>query len=157
MPLVSVLNLSSYLGVIGAHMVERTIVIIKPDGVKRGLIGEIISRFERKGFKIKALKMTKLSLEQAEKLYDVHKGKHFYDDLVNYITSGPVVALILEGSDAVNVVRLMIGATDGRKAAPGTIRGDYSLSISENIIHAADSPERAEYEINVIFKPDELL
>ncbi len=141
----------------GAYMVERTIVIIKPDGVKRGLIGEIISRFERKGFKIKALKMTKLSLEQAEKLYDIHKGKHFYDELVNYITSGPVVAMILEGSDAVNVVRLMIGATDGRKAAPGTIRGDYSLSISENVIHAADSPERAEYEISVLFRPEELL
>lgn len=137
--------------------VERTIVIVKPDGVRRGLIGEVVSRFERKGFKIKALKMIRLTKERAMKLYDIHAGKPFFEDLINYMTSSPVVAMVLEGSDAVNVVRLMIGQTDGRRASPGTIRGDYSLSISENIVHAADSPERAEYEIGVIFSDDELV
>ncbi len=138
-------------------MVDRTIVIVKPDGVRRGLVGEIISRFERKGFKIKALKMVKLSEEQAMKLYDIHIGKPFFNSLVEYMTSSPVVAMVLEGDDAVNVVRLMIGPTDGRKAPPGTIRGDYSLSIGENVVHAADSASRADYEISVIFKPDELV
>ena len=137
--------------------VERTIIIIKPDAVARGLVGEILSRFERKGFKIRALKMFKFSKEQAEKLYDIHKGKHFFNSLIKFITSGPVVAAVLEGPSAVNVVRLMIGSTDGRKAPPGTIRGDFSLSVTENIIHAADSIERAKYEISIIFKSDELL
>jgi nucleoside-diphosphate kinase len=131
-------------------------VIIKPDGVRRGLVGEILSRFERKGFKIRALKMIRLSREQAEKLYDIHFGKSFFNDLVNYMTSGPVVAVILEGDNAVNAVRLMIGPTDGSKAPPGTIRGDYSLSIRENVIHASDSIERVEHEVNVIFKPEEI-
>lgn len=135
---------------------ERTVVIIKPDGVRRGLVGEILSRFERKGFKIRALKMIRLSREQAEKLYDIHFGKSFFNDLVNYMTSGPVVAVILEGDNAVNAVRLMIGPTDGSKAPPGTIRGDYSLSIRENVIHASDSIERVEHEISVIFKPEEI-
>lgn len=137
-------------------MVERTLIIIKPDGVKRGLVGEILARFERKGFKIRALKMVKLDIEQAEKLYDIHKGKKFFKELIDHMTSGPVVAAVLEGNEAVNVVRLMIGATDGRVAQPGTIRGDYSLSITENIIHAADSRERAEYEISVMFRPEEV-
>jgi len=135
---------------------ERTVVIIKPDGVRRGLVGEILSRFEKKGFKIRALKMIRLSREQAEKLYDIHFGKSFFNDLVNYMTSGPVVAVILEGDNAVNAVRLMIGPTDGSKAPPGTIRGDYSLSIRENVIHASDSIERVEHEISVIFKPEEI-
>jgi nucleoside-diphosphate kinase len=131
-------------------------VIIKPDGVRRGLVGEILSRFEKKGFKIRALKMIRLSREQAEKLYDIHFGKSFFNDLVNYMTSGPVVAVILEGDNAVNAVRLMIGPTDGSKAPPGTIRGDYSLSIRENVIHASDSIERVEHEVSVIFKPEEI-
>ncbi|MCC6022688.1 MAG: nucleoside-diphosphate kinase [Desulfurococcaceae archaeon] len=135
---------------------ERTIVIIKPDGVRRGLVGEILSRFEKKGFKIRALKMIRLSREQAEKLYDIHFGKSFFNDLVNYMTSGPVVAVILEGDNAVNAVRLMIGPTDGSKAPPGTIRGDYSLSIRENVIHASDSIDRVEHEVSVIFKPEEI-
>lgn len=135
---------------------ERTVVIIKPDGVRRGLVGEILSRFEKKGFKIRALKMIRLSREQAEKLYDIHFGKSFFNDLVNYMTSGPVVAVILEGDNAVNAVRLMIGPTDGSKAPPGTIRGDYSLSIRENVIHASDSIERVEHEVSVIFKPEEI-
>jgi len=137
-------------------MVERTLLLIKPDGVSRGLVGEILSRFERKGLRIRALKMVRLTNEQAEKLYDVHRGKHFFADLVKFMTSGPIVAAVLEGEDAVSVVRLLVGPTDGRKAPPGTIRGDYSLSIAENVVHAADSLERANYEITVIFKPDEI-
>ena len=136
---------------------ELTIIIIKPDGVSRGLVGEILSRFERKGLKIRALKMLKLSREQAERLYDIHKGKHFFESLIKFMTSGPIVAAVLEGPSAIEVVRQIIGPTDGRKAPPGTIRGDYSLSIQENVIHAADSPERVKHEISVIFKPDELL
>ena len=138
-------------------VVQRTLIVIKPDGVKRGLVGEIISRFERKGFKIKALKMVWLSREQAEEFYSVHKGKHFFEDLVSFVTSGPVVAMVIEGDEAIEVARLMIGATDGRKAQPGTIRGDYSLSIQENVVHASDSPESFEREFRVIFREDEVV
>ncbi len=136
---------------------ERTLVLVKPDGVSRGLVGEVISRFERKGFKIKALKMLWMTREQAEEFYSVHKGKHFYEDLVEFITSGPIVAMILEGDSAIEVVRLMIGATDGRRASPGTIRGDYSLSIQNNIVHASDSRESYERELRVVFKPEEIV
>ncbi|MEB3779031.1 MAG: nucleoside-diphosphate kinase [Desulfurococcales archaeon] len=137
--------------------VEKTLVLVKPDGVSRGLVGEVISRFERKGFRIKALKMLRMTREQAEEFYSVHRGKHFYNDLVDFITSGPIVAMILEGDSAIEVVRLMIGATDGRKAAPGTIRGDYSLSIQNNIVHASDSRESYEREVKVVFKPEEIV
>jgi len=136
-------------------LVERELIIIKPDGVNRGLVGEIISRFERKGFKIKALKMLKLSREKAEKLYDIHKGKPFFNSLIEFITSGPIVAMVIEGDSAVEVARLMIGATDGRKAQPGTIRGDYALSVQKNVIHAADSVERAKYEASIIFSEED--
>ncbi len=132
-------------------MVERTLLIIKPDGVRRGLIGEVLRRIEAKGLRITKLKMLKLSRECAEKLYDIHRGKPFFEGLISFMTSGPIVAAVIEGDDAVNVVRLIIGPTDGRKAPPGTIRGDYALSIRENVVHAADSPERAEYEISVVF------
>ena len=135
---------------------QRTLIVIKPDGVKRGLIGEIISRFEKKGFKIVALKMVKLSKEEAEKFYEVHRNKPFFNDLISFITSGPIVAMIIEGDDAINVARIMIGPTDGRKAPPGTIRGDFALSIQENVIHAADSVERAKYEASIVFKPEEI-
>lgn len=137
--------------------VERTLVVIKPDGVEKKLIGEIISRFERKGFKIKALKMFKFTREQAEEFYKIHKGKSFFNELIEFITSGPVVAMILEGDSAIKVVRLMIGPTDGREAPPGTIRGDYALSKSKNIIHASDSRESAEFEISVVFRKDEII
>ncbi len=137
--------------------VERTFVMIKPDAVKRGLVGEIIARFERKGFKIKALKMKWLTKEEAEKLYEVHRGKPFFQELVDFITSGPVVAMILEGPSAIDVVRLMIGATDGRKAAPGTIRGDYALDIGANVIHASDSKEAYEREHRVFFTEEEIV
>lgn len=133
--------------------VERTLIVIKPDAVKRGLIGEILARFERKGFKIVRLKMLKMSRECAERFYDVHRGKHFFEPLVEFMTSTPVVAAVLEGPNAIEVVRLMIGPTDGRKAPPGTIRGDYALDIQENTIHASDSSERAAFEESVIFDP----
>ena len=136
--------------------VERTIVIIKPDGVRRGLIGEVISRFERKGFKVRGLKMLKLTRELAERLYDIHKGKHFFKSLIEFMTSGPIVAMVLEGENAVEAVRLMIGPTDGSRAPPGTIRGDYSLSVEMNIVHAADTAERAKYEISLLFRDDEI-
>lgn len=131
--------------------VERTFVMIKPDGVRRGLIGEIISRFERKGLKIVALKMLHMAREQAEELYSVHRDKPFFNDLVEFVTSGPVVVMILEGEGAISVVRTLIGPTDGRKAPPGTIRGDFALSIQENIVHASDSPESFEREHKIFF------
>ena len=138
-------------------VVQRTFVMIKPDGVRRRLVGEIIRRFESKGLKIVALKMIKLSREKAEKLYAVHKGKHFFKDLIEFVTSGPVVAMVLEGDEAVSVVRTMIGPTDGRKAPPGTIRGDFALSVQENIIHAADSVETAIREMKIIFKDEDFV
>ncbi|MEB3759141.1 MAG: nucleoside-diphosphate kinase [Desulfurococcales archaeon] len=136
--------------------VEKTFVMIKPDAVKRGLIGEIVSRFERKGLKIKALKMVKLTRERAEQLYSVHRDKPFFNDLVEFVTSGPVVAMVLEGDSAISVVRLLIGSTDARKAAPGTIRGDFALDIQENVVHASDSPESFEREYRVFFTPEEI-
>jgi nucleoside-diphosphate kinase len=137
--------------------VERTLIVIKPDGVRRGLVGEILSRFERKGFRIRALKMLWMTREQAEQFYEVHRGKPFYEELVKFITSGPVVAAVIEGESAISVVRLMIGATDGRKAQPGTIRGDYSLSVLENVIHASDSEESFHKEFKVLFSDLEVV
>jgi len=137
--------------------VEKTLVLVKPDGVRRGLIGEVISRFERKGLRIRALKMLWMTREQAEEFYSVHKDKPFYNDLVEFITSGPIVAMVLEGDEAINVVRLMIGATDGRKAAPGTIRGDFALSIQDNVVHASDSRESFEREFKVVFDEKEVV
>ncbi len=136
--------------------VERTLVLVKPDGVKRGLIGEIISRFERKGLKIKALKMMWFTKSKAEEFYSVHKDKPFFESLIKFMTSGPIVAMILEGDSAISVVRLLIGTTDGRKAPTGTIRGDYALSIQENVVHASDSLESAKREIDVVFSKDEI-
>jgi nucleoside diphosphate kinase (EC 2.7.4.6) len=140
-----------------AVMAEKTLVLVKPDGVKRGLIGEVISRFERKGLKILALKMIKLDKSKGEEFYSVHKDKSFFKDLVEFITSGPIVAIILEGDSAISVVRLMIGSTDGRKAQPGTIRGDFALSIQDNVVHASDSQESFEREYKVLFKDEEII
>jgi len=136
---------------------QRTYVMIKPDGVKRGLIGEIIRRIENKGLRIVALKMLRLSREKAEELYSVHRGKPFFESLIEFVTSGPVVAMIVEGEEAVSVMRTLIGPTDGRKAPPGTIRGDFALSVQENIIHAADSIESAEREMWIVFSKDEVV
>ncbi|MEM3163695.1 MAG: nucleoside-diphosphate kinase [Desulfurococcaceae archaeon] len=138
-------------------VVERTLILIKPDGVERGLVGEIISRFEKKGFRIIGLKMLKFNRELAEKFYSVHKGKEFFNELVNYIASGPVVAMVIEGESAIKVSRTIIGPTDGREAPPGTIRGDYSLSKLKNTVHASDSVDSASYEISVIFNEHELM
>lgn len=137
--------------------VQRTFVMIKPDGVRRNLVGEIISRFEKRGMRIVGLKMVKMTRETAERLYEEHKGKSFYEELVSYITSGPVVAMVIEADEAVSVVRKMIGATDPKEAAPGTIRGDYALSKAENVIHASDSPEKAQREMAIFFSPNELV
>jgi len=132
---------------------ELEFLLIKPDGVRRGLVGEVIKRVEMKGLRIVALKMLKLRRDCAEALYDVHRGKSFYQNLINFMTSGPVVAVLVEGSEAIEVVRNLVGPTDGRKAPPGTIRGDFSTSVLENIVHAADSQERAIYEARVVFDP----
>jgi nucleoside diphosphate kinase (EC 2.7.4.6) len=137
--------------------VQRTFVMIKPDGVRRGLIGDIISRFERRGMKIVAMKMVKMDRALAERLYEEHKGKSFFEELISYVTSGPVVAMVIEADEAVSVVRKMIGATDPKEALPGTIRGDYALSKAENVIHASDSPEKASREISIFFKENEVI
>ncbi len=131
---------------------EQTLVIIKPDGVARSLVGEIISRFERKGFKIVKLKMLTLTRQVADEFYSPHRGKPFFEDLLSFIVSGPVVAAILEGSNAVDVVRRMIGVTRSFEAAAGTIRGDFGLGITDNVIHASDSRESFERESKIIFK-----
>lgn len=136
---------------------ERTYLMVKPDGVQRGLAGEIIARFERKGFKIAALKMLRISRELAEKHYGEHVGKPFFESLVGFITSGPVVAMVIEGKDAVSAAREMMGATNPLKAAPGTIRGSYGIDIGRNVIHGSDSPESAQREIALFFKEEELL
>lgn len=136
---------------------ERTLVLIKPDGVQRGLIGEVISRFERKGLKIVAMKMLRVTPEMAKKHYEPHLNKPFYPDLERFITSGPVVAMVLEGKEVIEVVRTMVGATNSRKAIPGTIRGDLSNSFSRNIVHASDSVDAANREIKIFFKDEEIV
>ncbi|MEM0493053.1 MAG: nucleoside-diphosphate kinase [Candidatus Thermoplasmatota archaeon] len=135
---------------------ERTFVMIKPDAVQRGLVGEIIHRFEQKGLKIVALKLLSVDRKLAEKHYAVHKGKPFFEPTVRYITSSPVVAMVLEGVNAIEMVRSMMGKTDPQQASPGTIRGDYGQFIGRNIIHGSDGKETAEYEINLWFKPGEI-
>jgi len=132
---------------------ERTLVLLKPDAVRRGLVGEILARFERKSLAITAMHMHQISTEHADEHYAEHVEKAWYAGLQAFITSGPLIALIVEGDQAVGVVRTLVGATDGRKAAPGTIRGDYSLSGSENLVHASDSPESAARELALWF-PD---
>ena len=135
---------------------QKTFVMIKPDGVQRGLVGEIISRFEKKGIKIIGMKMLSVSKELAEKHYGVHKGKPFFKPTVKYITSSPVVAMVLEGHNVIDMVRSMMGKTDPQDAAIGTIRGDYGQFIGRNIIHGSDGPDTAEFEINLWFKSEEL-
>lgn len=132
-------------------MSERTLVLIKPDAVKRGLVGEILSRFERKGLQIVALDQRTASAELSDAHYAEHVEKGFYPSLREFITGSPLVALVLSGDQAIDVVRLMIGTTDGRKAAPGTIRGDLALSTGENLVHASDSPESAARELELWF------
>ena len=137
--------------------IERTLVFIKPDGVARGLATEILSRFEAKGFTVSGIKVLKVGKDLAEKHYAIHKGKPFYDGLVKYVQSGPVVAAVLEGEDAVAQCRALMGATDPRKGAPGQIRFDYAQEIGRNLIHGSDSSENARAEITLWFKPEELV
>lgn len=136
---------------------EKTLIILKPDSLQRGLAGRIITRFEEKGFQILALKAMKVSRELAEKHYGVHKGKPFYPRLLEYITSSPVVVMVLQANNGIAVARKMMGATFGSNAEPGTIRGDFGLSNSFNLIHGSDSPEAAAFEIGLYFKPEDLL
>lgn len=131
--------------------VEETLVVVKPDGVRRGLVGEIIRRFEAKGFAVKRLQMLTMSKAQAEEFYDVHKGKPFFGELVSFITSGPVVGAVLTGRDAVATVRRMVGATKSWEAAAGTIRGDFGLGYTDNIVHASDSAESFTHEQAAFF------
>jgi len=136
---------------------ERTLIILKPNAVQRALVGEILSRFECRGLQIKAVKMQCISCELAERHYAEHKGKDFFGSLVEFITSGPSVLLVLEADCVIEIARNMCGPTDPRTAPPGTIRGDYGVHTQMNIIHASDSPESAEREIALFFGPGELV
>ncbi|MCS7087997.1 MAG: nucleoside-diphosphate kinase [Thermoflexales bacterium] len=136
---------------------ERTLIIIKPDGVQRGLVGEVIKRFEQRGLRIAGLKLMQIPRELAEEHYAEHKGKSFYESTVNYITSAPVVVMCLEGPNAIAAARQTMGATRPTEAAPGSIRADFGLDISRNIVHGSDSPATAEREIALYFKPEELI
>ncbi|MCK4765067.1 MAG: nucleoside-diphosphate kinase [Candidatus Aminicenantes bacterium] len=136
--------------------VEKTFVMIKPDGIQREIAGEIISRFERKGLKLVGMKMIKMSREKAETHYGEHKGKGFYDELIAFITSGPVILSVWEGLEAIKIVRKVVGATSPDKAEPGTIRGDFVLCTTFNVVHASDSGETAKKEISHFFEDNEI-
>jgi len=137
-------------------LAERTFVLLKPDAVQRALVGEIVGRFERRGLKLVAMKMLRVTRSLGETYYAEHKGKSFFEPLMSYITAGPVVAMVLEGDGAIAAVRRMMGKTNSAEAEPGTIRGDLALTIGRNMIHGSDSPESAKREIPLFFKPDEL-
>jgi nucleoside-diphosphate kinase len=136
---------------------ERTLVLIKPDGVQRLLVGRILARYEERGLKVSGLKLMSVSTELAERHYDVHRAKPFFRGLVEFITSGPLVAAVLEGPNAIAVVRAMNGATRPHEAAPGTIRGDFALETAQNLVHASDGPETAAGELALWFGDDELV
>ena len=136
---------------------ERTFAMVKPDGVQRGLVGGILARFEQRGLKLVGLKMLLIPREMAEGHYGEHQGKPFFGPLVDFITSGPVVAMVLEGKQAVTTVRDMMGATDPLKAAPGTIRGSFGMDVGRNVVHGSDSLASAEREIGLFFRPEELI
>ena len=135
---------------------ERTLVLIKPDGVQRGLVGAIIERLERRGLRIVGLKLMQVSQELARRHYAIHEGKPFFDGLIRYITSSPVVAMVLEGNNAIEITRATMGATNPAKAAPGTIRADYALEIGRNLVHGSDGPDTARAEIALWFTEEEL-
>jgi nucleoside-diphosphate kinase len=136
---------------------DKTLILIKPDGVQRGIAGTIIERFERRGLKIAAMKLMQVDKELANRHYGIHEGKPFFNDLVSYITSSPIVAMVLEGPNAVEVARKTMGETNAGNAAPGTIRGDFALTIGRNLIHGSDSPENAEKEIGLFFKKEDII
>jgi len=137
-------------------MAERTFVLLKPDAVQRGLVGQIVGRFERRGLKLVGMKMLRVTRSLGETYYAEHKGKPFFDSLIVYITAGPVVAMVLEGDGAVSAVRKMMGKTNSAEAEPGTIRGDLALTIGRNVIHGSDSTESAKREIPLFFRADEI-
>ena len=136
---------------------ERTFVMVKPDGVQRGLVGKILSRIEKKGFKIVAMKLTRMPVEKAKEHYAEHVGKKFYQDLVDFITSGPSVSLVVEGRGAIAAMRKMNGATNPAEAAPGTLRGDYAIETGRNVVHGSDSVTSAAREISLHFSESEVV
>ncbi|QJC96628.1 Nucleoside diphosphate kinase [Bacillus mojavensis] len=136
---------------------EKTFIMVKPDGVQRQLIGEILSRFERKGLQLAGAKLMRVTEQMAEKHYAEHQGKPFFGELVEFITSGPVFAMVWEGENVVEVTRQLIGKTNPKEALPGTIRGDFGMFVGKNIIHGSDSLESAEREIHIFFKDEELV
>ena len=137
--------------------IERTYAMVKPDGVKRGLVGEVVKRLENKGFTLVGMKLMQISQETAETHYGEHEGKPFFEGLVSFITSGPVVAMVVEGENAISEWRKMMGATNPKDADLGTVRGDYATTIDENVVHGSDAPATAEREIGIFFEEDELL
>jgi nucleoside-diphosphate kinase len=151
-----IVEIPRHLKVEGVAM-QRTLILLKPDCVQRRLVGTLVQRFEQKGLRLAGLKLVQASRELAEKHYAVHKGKPFYDSLLSFLTSGPTVALVWEGREAVAVARTLMGATDGTKAPPATIRGDFALSVQNNLVHGSDSPENAAIEISLWFSPQELV
>lgn len=136
---------------------ERTFFMVKPDGVQRGLCGQIISRVEQRGYKIIGMKLMVMSKELAEAHYEEHRDKPFFDELVSYITSGPVLAMVVEGENVIQAIRMSMGKTDPQESAPGTIRGDYGITKSKNVVHGSDSQKSAEREIGLFFKEEELV
>ncbi|MBP6016009.1 MAG: nucleoside-diphosphate kinase [Candidatus Promineofilum sp.] len=136
---------------------EQTLVLVKPDGVQRGLVGQIITRFERRGLKLIGMKFMQVTRELAASHYESHVGKPFYEGLVDYITSSPVVAMVWEGKDGIQVARTTMGATNAAAAAPGTIRGDFAVEIGRNLVHGSDGPESAAREVGLFFAPEELV
>jgi len=137
--------------------VEQTLVLIKPDGVQRGLIGPIITRLERRGLRLVALKLMQISKEFASRHYAIHQGKPFYEPLLEYVTSGPVAVMVWEAPNAISIVRKTLGATRPAEAEPGTIRGDFGLEVGRNIVHGSDGPESAAFEIDLFFEKSELV
>ena len=136
---------------------EKSLVLIKPDAVQRGLAGKIIDRIERRGLRIAAMKMLRMDKELASRHYGIHKDKPFFNSLVDFITSGPIVAIVFEGPQAVEVIRQTMGSTNSAKAAAGTIRGDFGVDLQQNLVHGSDSLENAAKEIDIFFKPEEIL
>ena len=136
---------------------ERTLIIVKPDGVQRGLTGPILARLERRGLRFAAMKLMQITPELASRHYAIHKGKPFYEGLIEFITSGPVVVAVIEGRDAISIVRKTMGATNPAQSEPGTIRADFGLEIGRNLVHGSDGPDTAAYEIPLFFEEEELL
>ncbi len=138
-------------------MTDKTLLLIKPEGVLRGLIGEVIARIEKKGLNIAGIKLIKMTKNQSESLYSMHKMKDFFPMLISHMTSSPIMAMVIEGPNVVNIIRTMIGSTDPKDASPGTIRAEFALNKTQNIVHASDSPENATREISIFFKQEEII